>query len=475
LPYGKRTGNTKVDRLTIMAHDRFQAIVDEANKPDSLIRAEYIIMIEEQDTQAKEAVEVKSTLESQIDEKAIHIQATIADPEKKKKALHKLDAESAIISVLSELGAIANSSSDLMKKAVKEKALEKIAEFIYAEPQLGFFAEPVIKEARLIYDDTVANFQTHSIDIPRITIQPKGEVKSGFKDFDLDTRQLTLRPSDQKILIQTLSSGKIEIVDADGVRVLYDSVENMIVNEIINFPEVDYDSTFTLLFKLAGQAVARFNSYLNEDDVIGVVQINKREIARLIYGQMMDHFFYEAPDFEEPIINVKAFTRIEPHNYTKYSGDKIHDLRDTIEPASLIPSKLFTGYRKACHKEYKFDSKSEKDFATIMETSSEVIKWLRPAPNQFRIYYRHNSKQYRPDFVCEFADFIFMVEIKMEREMDDSEVKDKAKAAVEYCKYASAFTKKHGGKAWAYAVIPHTEVKLNATAKNLLLRFENKE
>ena len=38
LPYGKRTGVTAVDRLTIVAHDRFQEIVDEANKPDSPIR-----------------------------------------------------------------------------------------------------------------------------------------------------------------------------------------------------------------------------------------------------------------------------------------------------------------------------------------------------------------------------------------------------------------------------------------------------
>ena len=35
LPYGKRTGVTAVDRLNIVAHDRFQEIVDEANKPDS--------------------------------------------------------------------------------------------------------------------------------------------------------------------------------------------------------------------------------------------------------------------------------------------------------------------------------------------------------------------------------------------------------------------------------------------------------
>ena len=38
LPYGKRTGVTAVDRLNIVAHDKFQEIIDEANRPDSAIR-----------------------------------------------------------------------------------------------------------------------------------------------------------------------------------------------------------------------------------------------------------------------------------------------------------------------------------------------------------------------------------------------------------------------------------------------------
>lgn len=35
LPYGERTGITAIDRLNIVAHDRFQEIVDDAKRPDS--------------------------------------------------------------------------------------------------------------------------------------------------------------------------------------------------------------------------------------------------------------------------------------------------------------------------------------------------------------------------------------------------------------------------------------------------------
>ena len=44
LPYGKRTGVTPEDRLNIIAHDKFQEIIDEANQPDSIIRMQAVVL-----------------------------------------------------------------------------------------------------------------------------------------------------------------------------------------------------------------------------------------------------------------------------------------------------------------------------------------------------------------------------------------------------------------------------------------------
>lgn len=44
LPYGKRTGVAAVDRLNIIAHDKFQDIIDEANRGDSPIRLKQVIL-----------------------------------------------------------------------------------------------------------------------------------------------------------------------------------------------------------------------------------------------------------------------------------------------------------------------------------------------------------------------------------------------------------------------------------------------
>ena len=44
LPYGKRTGVSVVDRFNMVAHDRFQEIIDEANRGDSPIRLKQVIL-----------------------------------------------------------------------------------------------------------------------------------------------------------------------------------------------------------------------------------------------------------------------------------------------------------------------------------------------------------------------------------------------------------------------------------------------
>src|SRR5438477_6659556 len=43
LPYGQRTGVAAIDRLTIIAHDRFQELLDEAGAAESIIRTGYVI------------------------------------------------------------------------------------------------------------------------------------------------------------------------------------------------------------------------------------------------------------------------------------------------------------------------------------------------------------------------------------------------------------------------------------------------
>jgi type III restriction enzyme len=97
---------------------------------------------------------------------------------------------------------------------------------------------------------------------------------------------------------------------------------------------------------------------------------------------------------------------------------------------------------------------------------------LRPAQKQFRIYWKHNSRQYHPDFVVETGSTIYMIETKKEGDIETAEVREKTEAAILYCKNATEFTAQHGGKPWKYVLIPHNAVMVNMSFETLVRKFE---
>lgn len=468
LPYGKKTGNPKVDKLTIVSHDKFQEIIEAANKPDSIIRKENIIEIDPVElNKTKEVVTVSSSLEIRYEKEKQELE-NIPDEIKRKEGALSLEIKQMLVQDMPELAKFARSVNEISSNEIKKIAIERFKSRIESNPQTQLFAEDMVAEAEQLYEKAVEDFTDNIIEIPRIIIQQTGEVKQGFHDFDLDVRNLNFQPVSEEILRQSLKDNSQEIIQGKG-RIIADTNENIIVNELMNYSEIDYDSQSELLFRLSNQVIEKFKSYLAADDLYNVVLYNKREIGRFIFTQMMQHFYLEEPKYETPI--VFPFERILDHNYSKYTQDKIHFFTDTITPTSLIPGLLFSGFSKSYHHSYKFDSKTEKDFAIILEQDTSVLKWIRPAKNQFRIYWHHNSRQYSPDFVVETTASIYLIETKKETDVEVSDVQAKAKAAMEYCKNASDYTEKNGGKPWKYLLIPHNEVTLSKSLDYFVTRF----
>jgi type III restriction enzyme len=246
--------------------------------------------------------------------------------------------------------------------------------------------------------------------------------------------------------------------------VMYGKPEKLIISELINYSEVDYDSNADLLHKLARQSMQALQENLKEGEDLNILVFQWRgAIARKIYLQMMAYFSLNEPEYIKP--NVRPYTRIEEWNFTTLKNEGRKDFRDDSLPAVQVPKYIFSGFEKACHFEYKFHSRTEQTLSIILESDREVIKWLRPAPNQFRIYWHHNSRLYEPDFVVETEDSIYLVETKRADEVESNEVQSKAQAALQYCKYATEYTAEYGGKPWKYVLIPHDEVTKTSSFK----------
>lgn len=475
LPYGTRTGDPKIDKLTIIAHDKFQEILEEAQKEGSIIRKENIIEINEEEIDnKKETVTTTSILEDEIKEEEKRIEK-IQDIQEKEKAEIKLEAkkvtQQAIFEIAKQGVNLKTMTSTQISTVAKAQAIKRLEE----KSQKSLFdnseKEKLIKQIEENIEQEKEKIEKLIIEIPKIMIVP-AETKAWFEDFDLDVKNLNYQPISDEILRTTLRNQEADTIMSRGAMV-GDRLDNIIVNELINIPEVDYNTCAKLLFKLARQVLDKFATYLSDEDVKNVVQYRKRDIAGYIKPQLMEHFKKEVVRFEAP--DVRAFSQILEHNFYKFLQDEIYDFKETIEPASRIKSLMFTGFKKACHKTYKFDSKTEKDFTIILERDDSVEKWLRPAPNQFNITWDNNKRNYEPDFVVESKDTIYLIETKKENDISTEEVQSKAKAALLYCKNATEYTTANGGKPWKYVLLSHNSVKLNMDLEHLVKEYEYKD
>jgi type III restriction enzyme len=470
LPFnGERTGNEKVDKLTIVAHDKFNDVIKAAQDPNSILNKLKFIQIDQSELKERiEVVTVQNTLTENLKTEQEEVNK-IEDKQVKQKRQNQVDAKSILISVLPTFNtnSAVKKLEDLNKPEVKAQVMKKV-EFQLNSGQGNLFAESIVEEAGVLYETLVRDLKDNIIEIPRMDLM-QGEVTASFEDFDLESDGFSYSQLNDEIVRIGLVDKSYDTIDViTGVN--FGSPVKLLVSELINYSEIDYDANPDLLHKLARQAVSELESNLKEAEDIKVLVFQyRRIIAERIYKQMMDHFYLEEPEYVKPI--VRPFTKIENWNFTALENEGRKDYGSDSFPASQIRKFLFCGFRKSCHFEYKFDSRPEQIFSFILENDKEIMRWLRPAPQQFRIYWSHNNNLYEPDFIAETNDCIYMIEIKAANKMNDADVLEKAKAAIKYCNYATEYTSENGGKPWKYVLIPDDKVAKNGSFKGSVLPY----
>ena len=478
LPYGKITGNEVVDKLTIVSHDKYDEIIREANKETSIVKQENVIDIEDLDIdEPKEVITIANNFTSELTKEQEDITQKLnwRDDSESVNRYLKTEAKKQIYNAVFEESAKygASSVASIDKEAIKEIVINNLNKANEGDQvQIEGFNDGIIQKIEENFEEIIKNIDDNTIEIPRITIYKSTENNVYFEDFDLNTNGLNLRPDEGKIITTNLSNTTqtTEIVKS-GRDFLVEDPEHTLVSLLWNKPEVDYDKSSVLLFKLSNQAVGKLKSYLNDDEVISVIKERKSQIVDYIYSQMKEHLIIE----DSPILgkDVRPFVRIEEQNYSKILKDDLLSYTQTVE-AKDLKKKVFTGFTKACHSAYKFDSIPEKDLVTCLENDNNVIKWLRPAFNQFNIMWNRAGERYEPDFIVETTDTIYMIEIKRDDQIYSDEVQKKKEAALKYCEDATEYNKSNGKKEWKYIIIPGSEVKFNRTMKEYENLFRNR-
>ncbi|WP_395064949.1 DEAD/DEAH box helicase [Flavobacterium sp.] len=470
LPFdGKRTGVDSIDKLTVIAHDNFEAVLAAAKDPNSVLNKMSFIEIPEENLGTKtEVVTSKPVFELKLETEQIAVNK-IENKENQQKAQNTLDAKIAIINSLPDFNTLpeVRRVEDLNKEEVKRKVIRQIEKKLN-EGQGNLFAADIVKEAEETYEKIVASYKENIIEIPRMDLV-LGEVTATFNHFDLDTTNFNYQALEQEIIRMGLMDKSIETIKAKSSG-SYGNPVKMIIAELIDYPEIDYDDNADLLYHLATQAYNAIKENIDkEENILQALFQFKSAIADKIYLQMKANFSLSTPDYVAP--RVYPFTKIEQWNFSALVNAGYKDYREIVTPTIMVPKYVFRGFEKACHFEYKFDSKTEQDLAFVLENDNKVLKWLRPANNQFRIYWDNNSKRYEPDFIIETEDTIYMVEPKSSANINDADVLAKKEAAIKYCKYATEFTSQNKGKQWKYLLVPHTEISRTINFDLLIAKF----
>ena len=494
LPYGKRTGVDVVDTLTVIAHERFNELIEKAKEDNGVTRklktvtigeggdvppskpvsvpAPSIVdqMLAQAEAKTKPSVTVAEGEESKEGAPTIppaatpaaspgsHTPLTIKTPEELKVARTVLDV------VLPQVSKQVSSIKDLKDP----KVIERIAEAaMAAQTEPGLF-DSMTKEKAISVAQEVCNiFVERTLAIPALTITPQQQVSFGFRRFDVDMKSWNFQPLSQELFIQVLRTEKTSRISGEAEGPTASRLEDYIVTRLIDFPEVDYDAHAEILYDLAEQAV---NSTRNrfggdEDQTRRVIRGHAKAIAESIFSQMKQNMWREQTNYRVSLAS--AFGELRPQAFESAGTGFIRDLRTPPDHKQEIKKYIYTGFNKGCYQYAKFDSDPERKLAVVLEKDPSVHLWMKPGPNQFKIFDASGSP-YQPDFVVETDKAKLIIEVKRLSEMKDPEVLRKSDAASLWCYIATKVCVPSGEKPWSYLLVPETDVQENFTITGLV-------
>ena len=468
LPYGRRTGVDAVDRLSIVAHDRFQEIVNEARMPGSVIQLKTIELDPEELERRPVAITVPSTFDEAFAPAAEQLPDAPPAP-----VVFENPRQREVAAIVRQAIESMSARPDLVPSVTylnQPKIQAAVLRETHHQLQVGQLALAGLEkdeDLEQIVNRVIELQILGTIDIPRILVLPKGEVNSGFHPFDLDLGGLNLQPPDQDLWVQYLQSGRSTVVHAGPGGIDGDTLQQIVVRSIIDFfMDVAYEDSSKVINELADQVVKHFLSYLSEDETRRVLRFHERTIGEFVHAQMQPHYWIKA-DHGYDVVVKQGFVPLKECNYTVGFGESVRNFKLPVPHLNQIGRYAFGHFERCLYRVQKFQSDPERRLAEILDRDTK--RWFRPVQGQFNIQYRVGAQtpNYVPDFVAETQTTTWMIEVKASNQLSAPDVLAKKAAGEEWCRRASAHAKTCGGKPWRYALIAHDAIATNMSLEAL--------
>ena len=509
LPYGERTGKPLVDRLVIVAHEQFSKVIALA-KDSPLIQGQVEQISEKEIKEGKILTEVQPLVLDAVKNEITRNEIVMREVGKKAEELVLKMPQIETLDASARKKVVENKTNEIVggltKETIKnltfsdyhEQSSSSSKELPFGTNTLfGFLnlSEEAKDELSKISKNSERILEKRNIPIPRLSLIPHfGELV--LNHFELDTNILQSYTNVRAILEEQLQSDRDKNIfdeDIPGRKVTQltkvtsfgthnrQTPQNTIIAALLDFPLVDYDdpNQKSLLLKLADQAVEFYNrKAIDQNNLALIIESNVRSIAGDIYKQILMHKELKSEGYLEPDIR-EPKPYLEQYNISLSIGERPVTLESQLNKFSR--EKTYTGFNKACHSMYRFDSSDEARLAYLLDREELVEDWLRPAPNQFEgLFWRDNEGEshhrYEPDFVVELNKEIVMIEVKPEVEINTPSVQAKKQTAEKYCEVVNKNIGKFGiVKLWRYVIIPTEKITISSTIENLLKYYASKD
>ena len=484
LPYGELTGEEAIDRLHVVAHDKFSDIIKAARDQSFEFQQEYI------DNSENGLVGKKvETSTSKIDEILQGGGIIVTKPQPKQTSLPVFTNEDnrriaeVVREAIAETSRYVNTPEDLKSQEnqakIAEETKQRLKNIALEKSELSL--EPLLDVEQTVKNYT-ESFIKLTINIPRI-IQTYVQLGSfTFDDFDIDTSDFNdYTPESQKMIIQDIIGHGREEKQAEFFD-RYDDITHYLLVPLVEETIISYQENADLIQKLVRQVIEYIKSYSgSEENTRKILFFNGADIAHKIMLQMKNHLQPAPMELHIKVDSDYGTQTSESYKMLAREGETPLDYRASVHDKSKIKNMVFTGFKKCLFDKQKFDSSTEKDLSEILENASEVLKWFKPSNDRakeiFNIKYPDDERQlhnYYPDFIVETVSDKYMIETKASNQMTDKTVLAKKDAALKWCEIATDFEKQHNGKPWHYLLIPDNTVTLDRTFDKLVRDYEAK-
>lgn len=478
LPYGELTKDDAIDRLHVVAHDKFADIIKAARDQSFEFQQEYI---DETENGLIGKVAVTST--SKIDELIQTGGIVVTKPQPEQTALPVFTNENnqkvgnAVREAIAEQSRYVSSPEELKSKENLEKIAEatrqKLKNIDIENAELSL--EPLVDVEKTV-ENLTDSFIRLTINIPRIIQTYKQLGSFTFKDFDIDTSDFNdYKPESQRMIIQEIIGHNREERHADFFD-KYEDITHYLLVPLVEEQIISYQDNADLIHKLVTQTIAHINTYSGSDEnTRKILFFNDNDIAHKIMLQMKGHM-QDAPMEEDIKVDTDYGVQTsESYKLLATIDQEILDYRASVKDKLKIKNMVFNGFKKCLFDKQKFDSCTEKDLCEILENSNLVTKWFKVngdrAKDLFKIKYpddNHQLHNYLPDFIIETVDAKYMVETKAYDQLTAKTVLAKKDAALKWCEIATNFEKEHHGKPWYYLLVPDNTVVIGRTFEKLV-------